>query len=631
MEVKQQGERIKRSYQVISVFPFIHGVLYYTLYDSFDPEETPTRFIHAIEVDPLPNEDIISRLPLRNEDMFVPLQEVFVENSILYQVFEKMEGNLLGIYLHQNAPLALGEVSQIIQLITKHLIDAESQGQFALIDPQNMVVEADGRVRFLYGGPRAVLPNDLSGETDVVKQIGELLFLMLTGEKLENHVNELRPLRSRRFDVPLELEAWIIKSASPDPSKRPILQELRDWSHAHGGKKPEKIEEESFVNPSLDQFGVEKKAESISNKSGKAQKKKLPAWVTWAALGVLAIIYLLKTFFFSGPDASALIDAGIIKEVDQNQSQAAADYNKSVQSYQSGNLNQAISLAKQALSSDISNEQYYIQLANLYGLNQDYKSGQTVLLTAADNFSSDARLYDQLAVFDYYLRDYSDAKDAVDKALELNNNLASIYYHRGKIYFQLKDNNTALSSMKTAVTKDPKNAVYFHDFALIELQTGNVDDAVLNEQKAVQLSNKIEYRMSLGLLYLKQRDQLLKNQSLRLEVKKTRLKALLNDAYDQFDTINSMDDSNAEAYYYKARTYYINGAENPRSYQDAIIASQKAIHRDSNNALYYYQLGVCYMAVNNKAQAVGAFQQAVSHDPSNRLYQNGLQNAQAMK
>ncbi len=632
MDVKQQGERIKRNYQVISVFPFIHGVLYYTLYNSFDAEDTPTRFIHAIQVETTPDEKTMSQLPLRNEEIFVPLQEVFVEDGVLYQVFEKMEGNLLGIYLYQNAPLSVGETSQITQIITDHLMKIESTGQVVLLDPQNMVIEKDDRIRFLYGGPQ-IVAHERSDEAELVKQLGELLFLMFTGDKLEDHVRELRPLRSRRSDVPIELEAWIIKSASPDPSLRPELHDLWKWAHSHGGKRPDKISEEAFSSASLDQFGVNTKKEIEPIQSAakeKLRKKKLANWVTLVALGLIAVIYLIK-MQFSGPDVTPLVDAGIIKEVDQDEAKALNLYNQSVKAYRSNDLTQAITLGKQALQTNTEKEEYYVQLANLYGLNKDYKSGGKILETAADYFTEDARLFDQLAVFQYYLKDYANAKESIDKALDLDESIASIYYHRGKIYYELEDNTTALASMKSAVTKNPKNAVYFHDFALMELQTGNVDDAVVNEKKAVQISNNISYRMSLGLLYLKQREQLLKNESLRPEVKEKRLKELLNSAYFQFDAINKMDDDNAEAYYYKARTYYINGKERPSSYNDAITASQKAISRDPDNALYSYQLGVCYMAIKNKPAAIAAFQQAISQDSSNRLYQNGLKSAQAMK
>jgi hypothetical protein len=37
------------------------------------------------------------------------------------------------------------------------------------------------------------------------------------------------------------------------------------------------------------------------------------------------------------------------------------------------------------------------------------------------------------------------------------------------------------------------------------------------------------------------------------------------------------------------------------------------------------------MAVKNKPAAIAAFQRAVQLEPSNRLYQNGLKSAQAMK
>ncbi|WP_028777647.1 tetratricopeptide repeat protein [Shimazuella kribbensis] len=645
MEIKQQGERIKRSYQVISVFPFVDGVLYYATFDSFDPEETPTRFIHAIQLQPVPDEDTIAKLPLRNENIFVPLQEVFVEDGILYQVFEKMEGNLLGIYLYQNAPLALGEIAEITQTISNHLMECESQGEFALIDPQNMVIE-EGKIRFLYGGPISVFPTENANaysEAELAQQLAELLFVMLTGQNIDEHKNKLRPLRSLRDDTPVELESWIMKSVSPDPAMRPPLHELWKWAHSFGSKKPKGIElvsdnekksGKSFVEkllPSkksvLDSFGVKDVKNAQGKVEEKKEKKKLPAWVTWVALGLLALIFLAQLLAKPGPDTASLIDAKIIQQVEQDEQKAVGLYNQSVKAYEKEDRNKAMIFAKQALAFDPETKQYYVHLANLYGLQKDYTSGLTVMNAATVYFTDDAKLFDQLAVFHYYVRDYQKSKEAIDTAVKLNNNLASVHYHRGKIYNVLKDSNTAVASMKNAVLKDPKKALYFHDFALIQLQAKNVQAAVENEKKAVQLDAKnVDYRITLGLLYLKQQDELRLNQSLRLEEKRKQIKEMLDSAWVQFTEVHKIDDKNAEAYYYKARAYYIF-----RNYDSAIKSSIKAVRRDPNNALYSYQLGVCYMAVNNKAAAVAAFQQATKLESSSRLYQNALSKAQAMK
>jgi tetratricopeptide (TPR) repeat protein len=478
---------------------------------------------------------------------------------------------------------------------------------------------------------------------------------MLTGELLEDHESELRPLKKLRSDVPVELESWMMKSLSPDPRMRPGLQDLWDWANGFGGSKPASLEEKTsdktkvfddlFANkltpkkPDLGTFTKKEEAKKEKTKQKEKlklkSKKKLPAWVTWVALGVIGLIFLGQMLLTPGPDIAPLVQAKMIQEVDQDENKAINFYNQSIKSYESKDINNAISLAKQPLATDTANKQYYVHLANLFGLQKDYKSGLLVLQVATSYFTDDAKLFDQYAVFAYYERDYNKAKEAIDKAVSLDANLASAHYHRGKIYSVLKDLKTAVASMKTAVAKDQKNALYFHDAALVYLQAGEVDNAVKSERKAVDLEgNNSEYRITLGLLYLKQRDEILRNQSLKESVKAKRLRELLDNSHNQFDfvTDNLKDDERvAEAYYYKARTYYIHGKQNPKGYEHAIIASQNAVNRDPKNALYLYQLGVCYMAVNNKAAAVDALQKAVDLDPRNRLYQNGLSSAKAMK
>src|SRR5690606_27272158 len=90
----------------------------------------------------------------------------------------------------------------------------------------------------------AVFPKEKANkysEAELAEQLGELLFLMLTGENMEEHKSKLRPLRSLRAEIPVELESWIMKSVSPDPIMRPPLHELWKWAQEFGSKKPKGI------------------------------------------------------------------------------------------------------------------------------------------------------------------------------------------------------------------------------------------------------------------------------------------------------------------------------------------------------------------------------------------------------
>lgn len=243
MKIKQKGERIRSTFRVFQSFPFIQGVLYYaeiTPQQGESSEPLPTRFLHGLDIRLVRKGTDLRRLLKRDRSAFFPVQGLFVEEGTLYQVFGKLEGNLMAHYLYRSVPLPLNQVTHFLRSITGHLVRIHKQGMFTVVHPQNMLITTDS-VRFLYGGPLGLLPKTRGSHTGTLDPVavrqqdqsmdayslGALAYIMLTGTNPAPG-GTLLPVRSYRGDVPQPLEHLIMQSLLSAPRSRPRVEEF--WS-----------------------------------------------------------------------------------------------------------------------------------------------------------------------------------------------------------------------------------------------------------------------------------------------------------------------------------------------------------------------------------------------------------------
>ncbi|MBA4495777.1 hypothetical protein ACFO25_20010 [Paenactinomyces guangxiensis] len=237
MEMKVQGEWIRNTYRVLKSFPFVIGILYFTEVSS-RTRGLQTRFIHALDVravsDKIQKEQILSR----DDAVFFPVREVFIENDILYQVFHRLEGKLLAHYLHQNTPLSISEMCWIVRGITSHLLRLYEEHQFTLVHPQNIVLAPGKAIRFLYGGPLGALPKGVGKgmgdflddrETDYLYDsytLGVMIYHMLTGRNPMASGLFIPPVSTYCPNCPPELDELVTRAISFDIKKRPKIKEI---------------------------------------------------------------------------------------------------------------------------------------------------------------------------------------------------------------------------------------------------------------------------------------------------------------------------------------------------------------------------------------------------------------------
>ena len=634
-EFKQKGERIRGTYEVLSVFPFVEGVLYFTSVKK-DGEEGSTRFIHAVRLKNQPEEYELDELKKRNNEVFFPIQEVFIEDGFLYQVFERMEGDLLGVYLMRSAPLPMAEVAGLLKNITSHLLQCYDEEQFALVDPQNMVLQSDGHLRFLYGGPDRLFGH-YRKETEDVKKLGQLLYFMLTKKRIDDKTTQVELIRSSRPDLPLQLEGLLKRALSNDAIKRPRIHDFWKWAYHYEEKKPKALDEKPAADDQGEkQAATTNEAASASGKAKKAKEdKKKKQFLAmsrqkWRRIGgVIAAVLLVFLVIQIFSDTTKETLAGVIDPtVEENPEEAFQYFRQSTQAYEQKQLDQAILLGRKALSANLEQKEYFLHLANLYGLKEDYQTGLQVLKAAVKKFPKDYELQDALSVYAYYLKDYELAKEASDKAVSLTSEEAEVYYHQGKIYGAMGDYDQAVQSLKFATYLKKKNARYQHDLAVYLFKQGKIDEAIEQAKSAAKIasSKEEEYYVTLGVLYLKKWEQVFNDKNMNEEQKKKELSNYAKSAYRALNDAVDKESKYPRAQYYRSMGYYLYGY-----FISANQTAEKAAKYDPENPLYHYQLGITFMGLGDKEGALKSFERAYQLDPNQALYQDAIKKAQQMK
>ena len=225
-----------------------------------------------------------------------------------------------------------------------------------------------------------------------------------------------------------------------------------------------------------------------------------------------------------------------------------------------------------------------------------------------------------LALYAYYAKDLKTAEKASDRSVQLEPDNPAYLYHRGKIFVAQGNHRTASELIGEAVEKDPDNDVYQHDLAVILFRLGDIDGSLKHAEKAVQSNDANEkYRMTLGLAYLKKREQLEKDSNLSAKEKKEQQKSLAKKAYESFHTATKLNNRYSQAYYYEAMSRYYYG-----DLKNAKQAVERAIVLDSDRASYHYQLAVILTAQGEKSEAIKALERAVKLDPDNDRYKKAL-------
>lgn len=158
--------------------------------------------------------------------------------------------------------------------------------------------------------------------------------------------------------------------------------------------------------------------------------------------------------------------------------------------WEMGNLNGALERFRQALKVGGENPNVYFQMAGVYHDERDDKE-EEMLKKVIEIYPEHDEVYGRLGQF-YERRggySYSEAIDAYTKQLERS---PSGYYFvaRGLLYFQLGNNEKSMEDYQSALEVNDNNAYANYNMGRIHLAQGNLEEAKLLFERAIEVAEK---------------------------------------------------------------------------------------------------------------------------------------------
>lgn len=156
--------------------------------------------------------------------------------------------------------------------------------------------------------------------------------------------------------------------------------------------------------------------------------------------------------------------------------------------WEMGNLNGALERFEQALKVGGENPNVYFQMAGVYHDRNDEKE-EEMLKKVIEIYPEHDEVYGRLGQFYEHYRRYSEAIDAYTKQLERS---PSGYYYvaRGLLYFQFGKNEKSMEDYQSALELNDNNAYANYNMGRIHLAQGNLEEAELLFEKAIEVAEK---------------------------------------------------------------------------------------------------------------------------------------------
>ena len=193
-------------------------------------------------------------------------------------------------------------------------------------------------------------------------------------------------------------------------------------------------------------------------------------------------------------------------------------------------------------------------------------------------------------------------------------------------YLDMQNYDAALTTINKAIAKDSNNAELLDNESIIFAEKGDTANAIKSLEKAVDKLAAPQYIISLGALYAQSKnpqalamaDALLYANKAGAEKEAYFIKGLYysynnekEKAIPFFDKCISINYTFMDAYLEKGIALY-----DLKKYSEAATVLQKAVMLQNNYDKGYYYLGRCFEKLNNKEDAIQAYQMALTYDPN---------------
>ncbi|SMO76178.1 tetratricopeptide repeat protein [Melghirimyces algeriensis] len=686
MKMKRKDEWIRDTFQVLNVYPFVLGALYYVrIHSPTQHSMGQTRFIHALDLNWVDENVRMEELFHRNPSFFFPIEGLFVEDGILYQVFENVEGTLFTQRLYPSVPWSLAESIRLLTSISRPLVKMYAEGQFTVVHPQNIFI-TDDSVRFLYGGPEGMLPKRKGSqyrslpleerlrmnEALDVYSLGLMGYMMLTGTALEP--GKVQSMRWYRDDVPSDLEHMVLKSLGEHPLDRPRLSEFvgrLEMFLAEGlrgtGTAPQGKPNEDTVRE--DPFALLLKNDDLPDSPSAALNP--DEWENWVAGP------LFPTQECRDPHRSHELPPGNkVWEREEFQEEAATfevlapssdpsvkkkpiffDFVRKKPALWSVALLLIAGLGASYLLFGTGDEE---EAARYYGESVRYMkdenypsaiskaklavetdpSDKQYLLHLADLYHqkqkynkavdileqgvkkvSDPEVYYTLSVNALWSGQLNRAESAIKKAISKDKNNPDYLYQLANIYGEKEDYKAAIQSLESAVDIKPDQASYRDRLAEFLLEENQPEKAMTHAEKAVQLKPN-NPAYHMRLGRIYLTQRKRFSDDSKLPSKK---KQKMMDQYTK-SAVDTFEQA-TKLYPDSANAYYfLSIAEYyAGDLKQAKKSAKRSLELAPGAASSHYQYGIVLQRMGEKEKARKHYKKALSLDPDNKRYKEAVQ------
>lgn len=282
-------------------------------------------------------------------------------------------------------------------------------------------------------------------------------------------------------------------------------------------------------------------------------------------------------------------------------------------------FDQAIEQYQKVIDAGTESAEPYILLAKVYEQQYAFDSSRysdrlmdaLEVLERAERLDSDnAQVYNTRGVIYYFLGNYEEAKNNLEKAISLAQgdfddiDLAAMQVNLGKTYGRLGKTQLAQTALRRAVTLNPSSASAHNNLGWLTYQLGNCEDAIFELSQAVSLDpGSLDAVANLGIA-LFECDQ---------------VEAAIPHLQTAIDLGGLLL---PPLYTYLARAYLQQGRVD-----DAVLEAQKGALLPPQSAEAYYWLGQAWQARgegNDLESARGAYQNCLEINPNYSACQEAL-------
>lgn len=255
-------------------------------------------------------------------------------------------------------------------------------------------------------------------------------------------------------------------------------------------------------------------------------------------------------------------------------------------------LKSQISSIVKAIKACPDNPYYYRQYATLLQKNREFTNAKNALLKSIELDSSVADFYMQLSVLYSQMSRFNLAIQKAQEAIALRDDIPRFHHHLGNLLRKIGDLQSARDAQEKATTLDPAMFEAQMELSYIYTQLGNTEKALLQARNAIELKNdNPDYYHHLGILL--------------------RNKGDLDGAKEAQERALQLDPSVPSAHMQLSHIYNQLG-----NTELAIQKAQDAIAIKDDNPHFYIHLGILLRKNGDLEGAKEAQEKALNLDPS---------------